>query len=311
MKGERHDLVRPEPARAEAHARSGRREGTSCSPATCRARPAQAGSRPAGRRAPPWRRPTATKWRRAPPASCRSWHHRIHYARAGVRLRPTTWSSRYHPRPRAMTGGSQGLWSFPRRRPWRAIASRRRRLRAGRLCLRRRPAGRARLRVDRDRAYPGFDAGPRGRKRPRHCRLRDRRAGGGVPASANYWTLNLSTGAVQDYGAESPPLPSSSSTPPPPSPYTCTAGVGGAGSDVHAPDRRQQHRRETDVANVLSYAQCPGADGTLTAFTVDASGNTVLSTGPFTQLAAGAARLAGERRRLVELRSRHERSPRR
>ena len=43
--------------------------------------------------------------------------------------------------------------------------------------------------------------------------------GGGVPKSATYWTLNLSTGAVQSYGSEYPPPPSSS---PPPPPYTCS-----------------------------------------------------------------------------------------
>ena len=128
-----------------------------------------------------------------------------------------------------MTGGSQGLWSFPRRRLWRAVASSVFACALGApACGGGQPAARGfgstEIEPLRDstlvlegEAGPGVviygTGGP----------------GGGVPASANYWTLDLSTGAVQDFGAQYPPLPSST-PPPPPSPYTCTADVSGEGA---------------------------------------------------------------------------------
>ena len=182
-----------------------------------------------------------------------------------------------------MTGGSQGLWSFPRRRPWRAIAYGVAACALGvSACGGGQPAtrgfGSSEIQPIRDSTLvlegedgPGVliygTGGP----------------GGGAPASANYWTLNLSTGGVQNYGSQYPPLPSSS-PPPPPSPYTCTANFYADTSTFMLQIVDNSTGAETDV-DVVSYAQCPGADGTLTAFTVDASGNTVLSTGPFTALA--------------------------
>ena len=181
-----------------------------------------------------------------------------------------------------MTGGSQGLWSFPRRRAWRAIAYS---VVAGTVvataCGGGQPAARGfgstELEPIRDSTLvlegegePGIliygTGGP----------------GGGVPASANYWTLDLSTGAVQDYGAQFPPY-QSSSPPPPSSPYSCTVDGTGGGSTFTLQIVDNSTGIETDV-DVLSYARCPAADGLLIAFTVDASGNTVLSTGPFTAL---------------------------
>jgi hypothetical protein len=106
--------------------------------------------------------------------------------------------------------------------------------------------------------------------------------GGGAPASANYWTLNLSTGAVQDYGAEFPPLPSSSSSPPPPSPYTCTVTSAGSQSGFTLQIVDTRTGVETDV-DLISSAGCPGPDGNLVAVVPGPSGFQ-LSMGPFTQL---------------------------
>jgi hypothetical protein len=183
-----------------------------------------------------------------------------------------------------MTGGSQGLWSFPRRRPWRAIACGVVTCALGfSACGGGQPA---------TRGFGSTELEPlrdstlvlEGENGPGVVVYGTGGPGGGVPASANYWTLDLSTGAVQDYGAQPPPLPPSSSMPPPPSPYTCTAGTSATGSGFMLQIVDNDTGVETDV-DVISDAECPGADGTLTAFTVDASGNTVLSTGPFTALA--------------------------
>ncbi len=180
-----------------------------------------------------------------------------------------------------MTGGSQGLWSFPRRRPGRAIVASVFACALGAAaCGGGQPAARGfgstELEPIRDSTLvlegqgdPGVliygTGGP----------------GGGVPASANYWTLNLSTGAVQDYGAQFPPFPPS--PPPPPSPYTCTTNLPGVGSTSTLQILDNDTGAETDV-DVISYAQCPGQDGNLVAIVPGPSGFQ-LSTGPFTQLA--------------------------
>ena len=147
--------------------------------------------------------------------------------------------------PRAMTGDSQGLWSFPRRRLWCAIAFGALRLRARRLGLRRRPSGRARLRVD-ARFEPIRDSTLvlEGENGPGVVIYGTGGPGGGVPKSATYWTLNLSTGAVQNYGAQLP-----AAIRPPllrrrrPSPYTCALRFRRSGRRLHASDCRQQHGR--------------------------------------------------------------------
>ena len=105
--------------------------------------------------------------------------------------------------------------------------------------------------------------------------------GGGVPRSADYWTLDLSTGAVQDYGAQYPPYPSSS----PPSPYSCTAVANGSDPAFTLQIIDESTGLETDIVNVLSYALCPGADGTLIAFLLQPDGVT-LTKGPYTRLEA-------------------------
>ena len=104
--------------------------------------------------------------------------------------------------------------------------------------------------------------------------------GGGAPASANYWTLNLSTGAVQDYGSQYPPSPSS--TPTPPSPYTCTATSSLDSGILTLQIVDNDTGTETDI-DVLSHARCPGEDGNFVAVVPGPSGFQ-LSMGPFTQL---------------------------
>ena len=183
-----------------------------------------------------------------------------------------------------MTGGSQGLWSFPRRRPWRAIACGVVACALGLLaCGGGQPAA---------RGFGSTEIEPirdstlvlEGENGPGVVVYGTGGPGGGVPASANYWTLNLSTGTVQNNGSEFPPPPSSSSSPPPPSPYGCAVTIDASGTTLTLQIVDNDTGAETDIPNYVSCAQCPGADGTLVAFTVDAGGNTVLSTGPFTAL---------------------------
>ena len=183
-----------------------------------------------------------------------------------------------------MTGGSQGLWSFPCRRLWRAIAYGVVACALGvSACGGGQPATRG---LGSSEIEPIRDSTLvlEGESSPGVIIYGTGGPGGGVPRSAVYWTLNLSTGAVQNYGSQYPPYPSSS--PPPPSPYVCNTSDLSASYDSYTLQIVDSTTAaETDVANVVSYAQCPGADGTLIAFTVDASGDMVLSTGPFTALA--------------------------
>ena len=102
----------------------------------------------------------------------------------------------------------------------------------------------------------GLDAGPRGRKQPRRGHLWDGGPGGGVPRSANYSTLNLSTGAVQNYGSEFPPYPSSS-PPPPPSPYNCTLVFSDANNTYTLQIVDSSTGAETDVATSSHGAMAP------------------------------------------------------
>ena len=180
-----------------------------------------------------------------------------------------------------MTGGPHRLVWFPRRQRWRAIAC------GGFACAlfasacggghpAARGFGSSEIKPIRDSTLV-----LEGESSPGVVIYGTGGPGGGVPASADYWTLNLSTGAVQDYGSQYPPYPSSS--PPSPSPYTCSVALTGSGGTFTL-QIVDSTGAETDVANILSYAQCPGADGAFTAFITDTSGQTVLSTGPFSQL---------------------------
>ncbi len=116
--------------------------------------------------------------------------------------------------------------------------------------------------------------------------------GGGATVTQLWWTLDLTTGAVQSYGDSMPPFmpPVGPSPPPPPPPaslYTCTQNY--AGGDPSGTVTLQivdtTTNVETDVHNVVTAnVSCPGADGMLTAFVLDPSGGIMLETGPFTQL---------------------------
>jgi hypothetical protein len=108
--------------------------------------------------------------------------------------------------------------------------------------------------------------------------------GGTVSTTPTYWSLNLATGAVQDFGDQFPPS-SSPSMPEPSSPYTCALSLDGTATNAGTLEILDNSSgTKTDVPNVVSYALCPGADGILFAFVVDAGGNIVLSTGPFADL---------------------------
>ena len=116
--------------------------------------------------------------------------------------------------------------------------------------------------------------------------------GGAAGVAQVWWTLDLTTGAVQSYGTSMPPFmpPIGSSpppTPPPSSLYTCVQNY--AGGDPPGTVTLQivdtTTNVETDIHNVKDFwPTCPGADGMLTAFVLDASGGIVLETGPYTQL---------------------------
>jgi hypothetical protein len=180
-----------------------------------------------------------------------------------------------------MTGDSQGLWSFPRRRRWWAIAFGVFGCALlGAACGGGQPPA---------RGFGSREIEPlrdstlvlEGENGPGVVIYGTGGPGGLVPKSATYWTLSLSTGAVQNYGADGPPPPTSSSSPPP---YTCAVEIGGSGAAYTLQIVDNSTGTQTEIANVVSYAQCPGLDGALTAFITDASGNPMLSTGPFTQL---------------------------
>jgi hypothetical protein len=103
----------------------------------------------------------------------------------------------------------------------------------------------------------------------------------------NYWTVDLSTGAAQSFGNTYPPPPPGSN-PPPPAPYVCSQVFGSATPQAITTGTLQitdaATGAVTSVSDVVSYAQCPGADGNLLLFVADANGNLVFERGPFTDL---------------------------
>jgi hypothetical protein len=98
-----------------------------------------------------------------------------------------------------------------------------------------------------------------------------------------WWTLDLTTGAVQSYGSSPAPAPTTTSTP---QPFTCgsdyTMGSPSGSFTLKITDATTH--AETDIDGVVSYPACPGADRMLTAFVLNASGGIVLESGPFDQL---------------------------
>lgn len=104
-----------------------------------------------------------------------------------------------------------------------------------------------------------------------------------------YSTLDLATGAVQSYGTAAPPPPTSTGTPPPPQPYTCNQNfVGNLDGSYTLQIIDTASDVETDVAGVVGYAGCPGADRMLTVIAFDANGGLVLASGPFDNLEPAA-----------------------
>ncbi len=95
----------------------------------------------------------------------------------------------------------------------------------------------------------------------------------------NYWSLDITTGNVENLGTEQPASITAVN-----GPYACwtqtdpTSGV----KTLEIFDIRTS--AQTPVDGVISYADCPGIDGWLTVFRPDATGSPVLWRGPFTDL---------------------------
>jgi hypothetical protein len=99
---------------------------------------------------------------------------------------------------------------------------------------------------------------------------------------AVWWTLDVTTGAVQSYGSSPPTSPMTTSTP---QPFTCVSvNTAGSLSGFTLQITDTATNAETDIDGMVSYADCPGADRMLTAFVLNESGGIVLESGPFDQL---------------------------
>ena len=109
--------------------------------------------------------------------------------------------------------------------------------------------------------------------------------GGGASGTPKvWWTIDATTGAVQSYGTTMPPsLGYRRVITPPPSPFTCnqTYLFGDPFTLVIVDNTTNV---DSYIPNVITAASCPGADGMLIAFVLDADGGIVLETGPYTQL---------------------------
>jgi hypothetical protein len=107
--------------------------------------------------------------------------------------------------------------------------------------------------------------------------------GGSVTGQgASYWSLDLATGMTQAQSDPSSTPPSSTGS----GPYTCVftfaSTANGTGKVVIT---EVATGASTEIDNVVSYGLCPGSDGMLSLFQLDAdTGNLTLSSGPFTQL---------------------------
>ena len=107
--------------------------------------------------------------------------------------------------------------------------------------------------------------------------------GGSVTGQgASYWSLDLTTGMIQAQSDPSTTPPSSTGS----GPYTCAftfaSTANGTGKLVIT---EVATGATTEIDNVVSYGTCPGSDGMLSLFQLDAdTGNLTFSSGPFTQL---------------------------
>ncbi len=104
-----------------------------------------------------------------------------------------------------------------------------------------------------------------------------------------WWSLDLTTGAVQADGTSrpsSPPLSGIPTTTMPP--FSCNYNFTSTPDSVEGTFTLQivdtSSDVETDISNVVSLDNCPGADTMVSVFVVDANGAPVVETGPFTEL---------------------------
>jgi hypothetical protein len=110
-------------------------------------------------------------------------------------------------------------------------------------------------------------------------------SGGADGVAAQWWTIDATTGAIQSYGTTMPPpLTYTRVITPPPAPFTCNQTYF-SGQPFTLLVQDNATNVDSYVPNVISAASCPGADGMLTAFVLDANGGIVLETGPYAQLA--------------------------
>jgi hypothetical protein len=106
-----------------------------------------------------------------------------------------------------------------------------------------------------------------------------------VPAGTtaeNYWSLDVSTGNVENLGTDQPASITAAY-----GPYSCYFEPSATGSGPQILDIYDLRTgTQTTVDQVLSYAACPRSDGLLTAFRADpTTGSPTLWQGPFAQLA--------------------------
>ncbi len=105
-------------------------------------------------------------------------------------------------------------------------------------------------------------------------------------AGLTYWSLDLVTGTLQNLGGQ-PPSGTPGSPPPPTGRYSCqVVGLTSDGtSTLQIVDGTTG--LETDVDGVVTYAGCPGDDGTLSIFRLDpdSGDGLLLWSGPYQQLA--------------------------
>jgi hypothetical protein len=111
--------------------------------------------------------------------------------------------------------------------------------------------------------------------------------GGNSGTPLLWWSLDLTTGAVQADGTSAPSSPPPSGTPTS-APYAYVCDSTSTADDAQGTFTLEivdtSTKAETDINNVVSLALCPDADGIVSLFVVDANGKLALETGPFTAL---------------------------
>jgi hypothetical protein len=96
----------------------------------------------------------------------------------------------------------------------------------------------------------------------------------------NYWSLDVTTGSVENFGTAQPASLTAVN-----GPYACSLQSSPAGGPQVLDIYDLRTGAQTDVDQVLSYAACPRSDGVLTVFRADpTTGSPQLWQGPFAQL---------------------------